>query len=108
MPRLEQNRLQVERVFRQVFYPEDGLQTLKEQSLHTQGNREDSVFNISLGYSLKQEPVIGTALKVLAIALEREEFANHPAIARTGRKCRKPELLITARRARRATKSEYD
>ena len=83
VPRLEQNRLQIERVFRQVFYPEDGLQTLHEQSLHTQGNREDSVFNISLGYSLKQEPVIGAALKLLALCRRTFSYEDFSQVLRS-------------------------
>lgn len=83
VPRLEQNRLQIERVFRQVFYPEDGLHTLYEQSLHTQGNREDSVFNISLGYSLKQEPVIGSALRVLALCRRTFSYEDFSQVLRS-------------------------
>ena len=49
VPKLEQNRQHIERVLREVFYPEDGLSSLKAQPYHTQGIREDSVFNISPG-----------------------------------------------------------
>jgi len=79
VPKLERNREQIERTFREVFYPEDGLITLTEQALHTQGIRENSVFNISLGYSLKQEPVIVTVLKILSLcrrSFRYEDFSH--------------------------------
>jgi len=73
VPKLERSREQIERTFREVFYPKDGLSTLEDALLHTQGIREDSIFNISLGYSLKQEPSIATALKILSLC--RRNFA---------------------------------
>ena len=73
VPGLQQQRQQIERVFRDIFYPEDGLATLENEPLHTQGIRADSVINISLGYSLRHEPLVATALNVLSLC--RQSFS---------------------------------
>jgi len=67
VPGLEQQRIPIERIFREVFYPEDGLADSDGKTLHTQGVRESAVFNISLGHSLKDEPLIITAFNILSL-----------------------------------------
>ena len=68
-PYLEQHREQIERVFRDVFYPQDGLHTAQSVAMQRQGVRQDAVFNLSLGYGLIQEPLIRIAMDLLALSL---------------------------------------
>jgi probable DNA repair protein len=83
VPKLERSREQIERTFREVFYPQDGLPELVNESLHTQGIREDSIFNISLGYSLKQEPIIATALKILSLCRRSFSYEDFSQVLRS-------------------------
>lgn len=83
VPRLEQYRVDIERILREVFYPQDNLKTLIDQSLHTQGLREDTVFNISLGRSLGQEPVIATCLRVLQLCRRSFHYEDFSRVLRS-------------------------
>ena len=83
VPNLQQDRLEIERVFREVFYPEDGLATLNDETLHTQGIRSDSVVNISLGYSLRHEPLIATALNLLSLCRHTFSYETFSQVLRS-------------------------
>jgi probable DNA repair protein len=67
IPSIARQREDIERVFREVFYPRDNLQALDAGPFHGQGVRRECIFNISLGLPLLQEPLIGYLFDILTM-----------------------------------------
>ena len=73
VPRLEQRRDCIERVFGRVFYPADGVGGggADEMVFHGHGQRLQSVFNLSMGRALRHEPMVAAALDILSLTRRR-------------------------------------
>ncbi len=82
VPQLEQYRDEIERHLRDVFYPCDVLEN-PDDSLHTQGIRQNSIFNISMGYSLAHQAVMRTALNILTLCRYRFSYDTFSAVLRS-------------------------
>ncbi|TNG02242.1 MAG: hypothetical protein EP297_01300 [Gammaproteobacteria bacterium] len=67
VPSITRQRSDIERIFREVFYPQDNLQTVTAGLYHGQGVRRESVFNLSLGVPLLQQPLIRYLFDILTI-----------------------------------------
>ncbi len=83
VPGLERQRDRIERVFRDVFYPEDRYSITAVDRFRSQGIRDNAVFNISLGYPLSREPVIAAALDILALCRHQFEFEIFSRVLRS-------------------------
>lgn len=82
VPQLQRYRDEVERHLRDVFYPCDVMEDA-DDSLHTQGIRQNSIFNISLGHALIHQPVIRTALNILNLCRHRFDYDLFSAVIRS-------------------------
>ncbi len=83
VPKLEQHRDKIERIFREVFYPEDGYSIATSEQFHGQGIHEGCIFNISSGQPLSREPLISSALDILTLCRHRFEFETFSRILRS-------------------------